>query len=222
MKRYDLTDVVFPGGVFDHEMVEDPEGEWVRYEDIKYFRRPFSSEGSWYGSLTLDSLTIENKALGAEISRITEMYELRIAELKKQPFGVLECKSIEGHDAVIEKDGLYCDGCKSFVRLDSCNPNYNICDCDHIGQILLYANMLPATWVSVKVRTFKSETKRPHGHGSKISQSGAPFVRVSEGGYVITGECSCAEQAVRWKRLENSGCGNEQYWICPAHGYKKR
>ena len=36
-----------------------------------------------------------------------------------------------------------------------------------------------------------------------------------------TVECNCEKQAARWKRLENSGCRNEQFWICPVHGYKK-
>ena len=83
MKRYkklsttlpDLQSEPYTVIVVDNEMCENPKGEWVRYEDIKHLRP----------NLSLCEYTEE--MLGDaqfQISRITEIYEKRIRELKDQ------------------------------------------------------------------------------------------------------------------------------------------
>jgi len=67
MKRYNM--IYFWGG--GSKAKESPNGEWIRYENILAVKRP---DGEW----------VKYEDVESELSRITEIYEKRIRELKDQ------------------------------------------------------------------------------------------------------------------------------------------
>ena len=173
MKRYKRVEFC---GV-QYNMQADPNGGWVRYEDVEF----------------------------SEISRITEIYEERIRELKDRMQGEPLYHGDDGCDRV------FIDGSPAFVTPGG--QIYSVerpeCNCDFEVQRRIKSD-IQNWWVCPA-----------HGYKQKINIL-QPGIKMPE--------CNCKEMTKHKPASLSRGNlfgdsllpQNPDYWICPAHGYKKR